>query len=338
MKVPAAKIEQFTKNPPANLKGVLLYGPDAGLISERAKSLTAKIIDDPPDPFSIVEFNYKKISDDPAILADELDAMSLTGGRRLIKISDCPSTVSKNILESLIKYKSDTFVIFSAGDLAKTSSIRKFTENEANFAALPCYKDESGNIRSIVAGKLRAEGFNFNNEIVQHLTDSFFGDRMVILNETEKLMIYMGDEKNIAYADVKECIMDSSEAVIDELCAAITARNAYEIDRNLKKSLQEMNPIGIIRIVSSYFIRLQSAKAKLASGMTEQQALSSLRPPVFFKQAPAFKRSLQNWSLPAIQTVLNELLNLEIACKTTSNPAELLCSRVLTILPLAVRK
>ena len=49
MKVTAAKVAQFISSPPDTVRAVLLYGPDAGLVRERAELLTKLIVEDPKD-------------------------------------------------------------------------------------------------------------------------------------------------------------------------------------------------------------------------------------------------------------------------------------------------
>ena len=87
-----------------------------------------------------------------------------------------------------------------------------------------------------------------------------------------------------------------------------------------------------------YVQKLHLVKSNIQNGMTEQEAVSSLRPPIFFKQLPVFKRHLNEWSIKQLNKLINGLIKLEIECKTTGNPAELLCARFITIIPVVMRR
>lgn len=337
MKIPAAKIESFVNSPDPNINFVLLYGPDRGLISERKKTLSLKVVSDLNDAFNVVEFKYSQIKDDPSLFADEINAMSLMGGRRLI-IVDADTTISKELCDVIEAANSDSFVIFAAGDLTPASTLRKFFDKSKKTAALPCYNDDAASIQKIIGGKLRAEGYNFEFEVVQYLADKFSGDRLIILNEAEKLILYMGDNKNITLNDVENCVFDSSEFSLDELCTAVASKDLKSIDKNMTRAISDgVAPVAIIRANLRYFMRLLQAREAIDNGQSEQVAMGQLRPPVFFKQVPIFKRQLSMWKTPQLNRAIKSFTELEIECKKSANPAELLCSRMLLILPLMAR-
>jgi len=58
-------------------------------------------------------------------------------------------------------------------------------------------------------------------------------------------------------------------------------------------------------------------------------AMKKLSPPVFFKQAPAFRTQVNNWSVPALNAVMDRLTDLEAQCKQTGMPVEILCSQAI---------
>lgn len=332
MKLPYARIETFAKKPDSGVKAVLLYGPDAGLVAERGKQMLHATVDDLADPFRVVQFSFDDIKDDSARLCDEINAMSLMGGRRFIRIVDVASNIDQDLGNSILSSKSDTLVVFEAGDLAPTSSLRKFFESEANVVALPCYKDDMGTVRKVVEMRLREAGFMWDSDAVNYLARSFAGDRLVIISELEKLITYMGSEKKITINCVKECVGDNVESSLDELCSAVAMRDLVQIEKNLQRILVEgVGAIAPIRSLLRYFFRMQIVRGNVANGMDEQQAIGSLRPPVFFKQMDSFKEHLRIWNAGAIDNMIMALNKLEAECKQTGSPAELILSRFLCI-------
>ncbi len=94
MKLQGARIESFVKAPDPDIRAVLIYGPDSGLVRERATLLTKAIVEDPLDPFLVVEFTGAALRSDPALLADEAAAIALMGGRRVVRFRDVPDSLA----------------------------------------------------------------------------------------------------------------------------------------------------------------------------------------------------------------------------------------------------
>ncbi|MEQ8696768.1 MAG: DNA polymerase III subunit delta, partial [Bauldia litoralis] len=82
MKIPAARVADFVAKPDPAALIVLVYGPDGGLVHERADALARAVVEDPKDPFRIVHIGDKELTDDPAKLSDEAAAIAFGGGRR----------------------------------------------------------------------------------------------------------------------------------------------------------------------------------------------------------------------------------------------------------------
>ena len=76
----------FLVNPKPGIACVLIYGPNRGLVSTRADTLVGSVADDPGDPFRVTVLEPESLKSDPARLADEANALSMTGGRRVVRV------------------------------------------------------------------------------------------------------------------------------------------------------------------------------------------------------------------------------------------------------------
>ena len=65
---------------------VLVYGPDLGLVRERADKIAALVTPDFKDPFNYLDLQDADLKGEPSRLADELCALSLMGGERVVRI------------------------------------------------------------------------------------------------------------------------------------------------------------------------------------------------------------------------------------------------------------
>src|SRR5436309_16080249 len=79
-------IDAFLARPDPGRPIILLYGPDAGLVRERADALIASGVDDPNDPFSLVKLDGDELSAETSRLVDEAMTVPLFGGRRAIRV------------------------------------------------------------------------------------------------------------------------------------------------------------------------------------------------------------------------------------------------------------
>src|SRR3954451_19093610 len=79
------EIDSFLARPDPGRPIILLYGPDAGLVRERAEALIASAVDDPNNPFSLVRLDGDELSAEPSRLVDEAMTIPMFGGRRAIR-------------------------------------------------------------------------------------------------------------------------------------------------------------------------------------------------------------------------------------------------------------
>ncbi len=344
MKIPANRIEAFIAKECNALAGVLLYGPDAGLIAERAEDISKHIVTDIADPFRVVDIAPETLKEEPALLRDEIAAFTFGGGRKLIRIRGAGAGNSE-AFEALGELGdaqiSASFVLVTAGELAPSSTLRKLFETLPRVAAVPCYVDDAYSLRPIAGKALKDYRLTAEEGVIETIIDYCQGDRMIVRSALEKLSLYMGKETHVTVAHVSACIGETTESSLEDLCYAVADGNRKEVERHYRKSLlQGGNPIGALRTLTYYFLRLFTLSGAKQQGSSYEAAIANLRPPVFFKQKPLLLRHAERWG--GEQTLLPRALSLlyetELACKHTGVPAETLCNRALLRLASMGRK
>src|SRR6266481_73938 len=121
MKLPAARVAAFLRRPDREIRAVLLYGPDAGLVSERADAVARTVCPDLKDPFRVTDLSGAVLAADPGRLADEAAQMSLIGGRRVVRLRDAVDRLSGLFAGFLDTAPCDAFIVAEAGDLPGSS-------------------------------------------------------------------------------------------------------------------------------------------------------------------------------------------------------------------------
>ena len=79
-------IEKFLARPDPAIRAALIYGRDMGVVRERGQELALKICARPDDPFDTALITDGDMDADAGRLEGELAALSLMGGRRLVRL------------------------------------------------------------------------------------------------------------------------------------------------------------------------------------------------------------------------------------------------------------
>jgi DNA polymerase III subunit delta len=329
VKIRASAADRLIAAPDAALRAVLLHGPDSGLIRERGAKLVRAVVDDPRDPFRVVEFAAALLKDDPARLADEADAMSLLGGRRVVRLRGANDDTTA-LLESTLAGPGDALIVVEAGDLKGRSSLRKLFEGAANAAAVGCYADDGRNLQRVISETLSARDIAIDAEAVRFLCDHLGSDRMVSRAELEKLTLYIGPGGRARLEDVRAIIGDNVAQTGEDLAYAAAGGDTRAVTIGLRRAFAEgAAAVTLLRAVTRHFLQLDLAAGLAAAGQPVDQAMRAVRPPLFFKRTDGFRQQLARWSPVAIAAVLDELMAAEMRCKTTGMPADTLCERAL---------
>ncbi|MBL6621333.1 MAG: DNA polymerase III subunit delta, partial [Rickettsiales bacterium] len=210
MKIQAKLIDKFITNSLNDIESLLLYGPDAGLISERKINITKQILGENFDDLNYTHIEASSIKKDPSILDNEINSISLMQERKLIIISGCPTNFGKIAENSLNNKKSDNFVIFLASELSPSSNLRKLFENKNNLAALPCYNDDKYTVISLI--KEAFPNKSLDHDVIEYIANNISGDRQLIKKEIEKLQIYFHGKKEVIFNDVVNLLVENIES------------------------------------------------------------------------------------------------------------------------------
>ena len=339
LKIEPRRIETLLWRLDPALRAVLLYGPDSGLVRERAETVSRSIVPDLTDPFRVIELSSRAIIADPPLLVDEVAALAFGGGRRVIRVRSAGDETAPSIAAALETAKGDALVVVEAGDLGPRSKLRSLFEASRTAAAIPCYVDDAERLADLIEQRFRQDGIGIAPEALGFLTDHLGGDRMVTRSEVEKLALYAGSGGRIELADAIACVGDSAGLSLDEIAFGVGEGDAGGMLRRLDRAYAEGNsPIAVLRAVARHFQRLHLAAGMVAAGERPEQALAALRPPVFFKQKDAFLLQLKRWPLNRLGTAIERLTEAEIGCKTTGLPDAALCARTLMELARAARR
>ena len=336
MKLKPRDVAAALTRPDPAVIAFLIYGPDGGLVRERADALAAALIADPDDPFAVTRLTEDDLKADPAALADAMAALSLTGGERLVRVrlSGDLAAVSGFLadLESGAA-QAEARLIIESGALRKGAKLRKTAEEGGKALAIACYADEARDLIALAEDMLAAEALSLEPDARAMLLPYLEGDRALARGETEKLILYKGlksqrdgVEATVTRADIAAVSAAGADAALDQILAPTFAGDVGAADRAYGRALASgASPVGILRALQR---RIDQIDTFHLSG-ADAGALARTGVPRFGPAADAFKRSAQAWKGRRLDQARRYAFDAERAVKRAGAPAEALVGALL---------
>jgi DNA polymerase III subunit delta len=336
VQVPTARIAAFLDRPDPQTRAVLLYGPDAGLVRERADQLARSVCPELADPFRVAELAAPVLADDPARLADEAAQLSLAGGRRVVRVRGAGDAQARLFASFLDGSPGEALIVVEAGELSRGSALRRTFESAPGAAAIGCYPDGARERAAIVREGLAAHRITASSDAVHYLVEHLGGDRLLTRSEVEKLALYAGDGGRVELDDARMSVGDSAALDLDDMVMAAAEGDAARLERVLGRIFQQgISPVTVVRAQLRHLQRLHALAAVVAAGTPIAEALRNARPPVFYQHQESMRRQLGSWSEARLRVQLEGLARAELNMKQTGFPAETLCRQALSALVLA---
>jgi len=331
MKVAPRQIAGFLAKPDANVRAILVYGADRGLVQERVAILARTVVDDAADPFRTVELTAAAVDQDPAILADEAAALSLTGGRRIVRLRDFGNRQAKRIEAFLDDPVGDALILVDSEQLGPRDALRGLFEKHPLAAAIPCYADGVGDLEQLIRQECGDAGRQIDAEAVAYLATHLGNDRQVTRQELAKLLTFkLSDTGPITYDDAVQSVGDSAALALEDVAYACAGGEFAALERALTRSLTAGDqPIQVIRVIASHYFKLHKARGQIDAGKSADAALKEIRPPVHFSRRNGFSAQLRLWDGKRIGLALDRLLEAELDCKNGILPPETICRQML---------
>jgi DNA polymerase-3 subunit delta len=128
----------------------------------------------------------------------------MLGGRRAVRINGVTDGQAKLVEDFLDSHRDskNTLVIFEAGELPGRAALRKLFEGAPHAAAIACYHDSGGDLKAVIQAQLNAAGKGASQAALSYLEQSLGGDRGATRSEIEKLVLYVGEQRQVELEDV----------------------------------------------------------------------------------------------------------------------------------------
>jgi DNA polymerase-3 subunit delta len=335
----AAEIDRFLARPDPARAIVLLFGPDAGLVRERAEGMIRLSVDDPNDPFSCVRLEGEDLSGDPLRLVEEANTIPLFGGRRAVWVKAGGRNIVAAVEALVAAPASDCRVVIEAGDLKRSAPLRTLCERAQNAVAIACYADGERDLIRLINEEMSAAGLAISAEARAALTALIGGDRQASRNEIRKLALYARGTTQVGLDDVLAIVTDASALALDGLIDAAFAGRPADVETGLARARAAGTPPAtILSAALRQLAQLHKASLAVEAGASPAQAVESMQPFVNFRRKPLLEAALRAWSPHRLVRAMAQLAEAILDTRRQPALAEALAQRSLLSLAVGARR
>lgn len=327
-------IERFIAGPGAGVRAAVIHGRDIGLVRERAENLARAVTTNPDDPFDAAHLSESDVLADPALLEGELAAISMMGGRRLVRLRLSGSGADHATAEALERHLAaalnpDAFFLIECGALRNDNPLVKAGKDHEACGVIPCYDDDPGDLARLTREALAREGVGLDARALEAFCARLPHDRGVARQEIERLTLFLGPgarraarlEDLAAFFGVEPDV-SLAEAALHAFGGRLGAAQA-ELRR---ANLEGESGIPAIRALAGHLVRLRRAAQLRIGGSSPQAAAKAVG--VFWKSEREFIRQSTAWTTTELLGPQSDILAADMACRRTGAPDRLLAERL----------
>ena len=318
---------------------LLLFGPDLGLVRERAAAYLARAGGNEADPFGIIKLDGDEIASDPGRLVDEAGTIGLFGGRRLVSVRAGSRNIVPAVEALLAAPLTDTVVVIEAGDLKRGVGLRALCESSPKALAIVCYADTERDLSRLIDTMTAEAGVTIDRDARAELMGLLGGDRLASRGEIAKLLLYAKGEPRITGEHVRAIVGDASSPAIDEVCDnALAGQNAEMAVAYAKAMGEGMRPDVLLGAVCRTIQTLHSLRINVEAGASPDRAVESVRPAIHFRRKPLMEKALRTWTTRRLEGALIAIDDALLAARRNAPLGAAIAERALLQLAGAARR
>ena len=319
MKVVVKDIEKILSAPTKH--GILIYGSNSGKALSYYNALKNSLFPEIHEQEScIVTLQYNDIKSRTSVLYEQLYNLSLTKKKTLIKVINLTEHITNEMKDILNSYNGSNYVIFIGSELSSQSNLRQLFEKSNNLLSIACYHEDERTKAHNIRQFFYKNKIKYTDDVVKFMTENIQGDSLLLQNELEKIRLYSLHTGCIDLDAVSAIVRSNNDHHYNEMAIAFMDCDINRFFKIVHKMLSSGTYIGsIIRAISNYMTRLYKVIAMQQNTSSQTEAISSLKPPVFFKYKDDFVRHVNMYDITAISRISKKLLEIDILCKQNNN-------------------
>tara|TARA_B110000116_G_scaffold78156_1_gene67780 strand:- start:239 stop:1234 length:996 start_codon:yes stop_codon:yes gene_type:complete len=292
----------------------LFYGENEGYKNEAIEKIFNINISK-----NIYRYEEKEILDNFESFFESIQSKSFFEKEKLILISRVTDKI-KNIIEEIIeKNIEDIKIVLNSGILEKKSKLRSLFEKNKNIICVPFYADSNQTLSKIINNFFREKKIITSQEKINLLIDRCRGNRQNLRNELDKIDSFIKNKKNINIDQIMKLTNLAENYNVSELIDSYLASNFKKTITILNENNFSIEDCMLItRTLLAKSKRLYKLLLEINNNKSIEEAISSFKPPIFWKDKEIVKQQINNWSLSRTENLIYKTNELELLIKKNS--------------------
>jgi len=292
----------------------LFYGENTGLKEE----VILEIRNKSPDS-EYLNYYEKDILQNPNLFYEDIFSKSFFNDKKLIIIKDSSDKfleIAKSILEKGLQ---DLTIVLVADNLDKRSKLRGYFEKEKDLYCVPFYKDENSTLNTLTINFFNKEKISISQELINIIVSKCSRDRKNLLNELNKIKLFLQDKKKIDKFTLSKIINLADDHSLSEIVDNTLLKNKNQVSKMLNENdfvFEDM--IILIRSFLKNIKRLLNLKAQLGAKDNINEIIQNYKPPIFWKDKEIVKRQSELWEKSELILLIKKTNNTELMLKKNS--------------------
>jgi DNA polymerase-3 subunit delta len=155
-------------------------------------------------------------------------------------------------------------------------------------------------------------------------------DRALSRSEIEKLALYCLGRPLITFEDVDALVGDAAGLAVERIAEAVADGRTKEAVSDFGRALASgENAQMIIGVLQRYFMKLHRVRGDVDAGLRLDDALKSVRPPLFFKQKDIFTRQVRSWPRGQLDQALRRIAEAAKTARLSSSLEDVIAERLI---------
>ena len=292
-------------------KIILFYGENQGLKEEFKKNI--KEANKNNEKLNLLQ---DEIIKNENLLINEISNKSLFNNKKIIFIDQVNEKIL-NIIEEMAEDVSDEKIVIFAGNLDKKSKLRSYFEKSKSCGIVACYQDNEITIKKIITNKL-SDYQGLSTQVINFIIQNTGLDRSKVNNEIEKIKSCFLEKKiNLEKIDLLLNIKTNDD--FNKLKDEALKGNKIKTNKLLADTVFEPESnINYLNSINQRINKLYEIEKMKQNNSNTETLVSSLKPPIFWKDKPVLIEQTNKWNENKIKKALEETYTVELQIKTGS--------------------
>ena len=292
-------------------KIILFYGENQGLKEEFKKNI--KEANKNNEKLNLLQ---DEIIKNENLLINEISNKSLFNNKKIIFIDQVNEKIL-NIIEEMAEDVSDEKIVIFAGNLDKKSKLRSYFEKSKSCGIVACYQDNEITIKKIITNKL-SDYQGLSTQVINFIIQNTGLDRSKVNNEIEKIKSCFLEKKiNLEKIDLLLNIKTNDD--FNKLKDEALKGNKIKTNKLLADTVFEPESnINYLNSINQRINKLYEIEKLKQNNSNTETLVSSLKPPIFWKDKPVLIEQTNKWNENKIKKALEETYTVELQIKTGS--------------------